>query len=182
MKIIKTNRYILRKLEMNDAEKVFEILSNENVITNLNMNIHNTIEDTYALFNEYFDGLSKNTKFPYAIIEKNTNEFLGVFLIKLDLYDEDCFEFTIYIDERYWGNGIYTEILPYMIQVVFNDIGTKNFRGFVMKKNKASAKVLERFGFTLEKVFNVPGIDEKILSYLITKEEFKKMMEAKKDE
>ena len=92
------------------------------------------------MLNEYYDGFRKNEKFPYEIIDKESNEFVGVFLIKLDLYDEDSFEFTIYIDEKFWNKGIYTEILPYMTEVAFNEIKTGNFRGFVMEKNIASRR------------------------------------------
>lgn len=172
MRLIETNRFLLRKVETSDCNEIFQILSNPNVITNLNMNIHNSIEDTKRLLNDYFIGLKENTKFPYAIIDKNTNQFLGVFLIKLDLFDEDCFEFTIYLNEKYWGNGIYTEVLPHMVKFAFEDIGTGNFRGFVMEKNTASKKVLEKTGFKLEKIFNVDGLSGKIFSFLITKKDF----------
>lgn len=95
MKNIETKRFFLRKVEIKDVEKIYKILSNEKVISTLNMEIHKNIDDTYRLLNSYFEELDKNTKFPYAIIDKETKEFIGVFLIKLDLYDEDCFEFTI---------------------------------------------------------------------------------------
>lgn len=176
MRKLETNRFILRKVELEDTQNIYGILSDEDVVLNLNMDIHKSIEDTYKLLNEYFEGLEKNTKFPYAIIDKITNEFIGVFLIKLDLYDEDCFEFTIYLDKRYWGKGIYTEVLPYMIKVAFEDIQTGNFRGFVMERNIASSKVIEKCGFKLEKIFEVPGLEENIISYLMTKEDYKKNM------
>lgn len=176
MRKLETDRFILRKVELEDAQNIYGILGDEDVILNLNMDIHKSIEDTYKLLNEYFEGLEKNTKFPYAIIDKITNEFIGVFLIKLDLYDEDCFEFTIYLDKRYWGKGIYTEVLPYMIKVTFEDIQTGNFRGFVMERNIASSKVLEKCGFKLEKIFEVPGLEGNIISYLMTKEDYKKNM------
>jgi len=172
MKNIETKRFILRKVEIQDAEKIYKILSNEKVIETLNMDIHKNMDDTYKLLNSYFEGFEENTKFPFAIINKENKEFLGVFLIKLDLYDEDCFEFTIYLEEKYWGIGTYKEILPCMIDFVFEHICTENFRGFVMEKNVASAKVLEKAGFTLEKIFEVPGINGKILSFLMTKEEY----------
>lgn len=172
MKKIETKRFILRKVKLEDAEKIYNILSNKNVISNLNMDIHKSIEDTYELINSYFEGLEQNAKFPFAIIDKESKEFVGVFLVKLDLYDEDCYEFTIYLDEKYWGKGIYKEVLPYMVEFVFKDIGTENFRGFVMEKNIISARVLEKYGFSLEKIFNVPGIDGKILSFLMTKKEY----------
>lgn len=174
MKTIETERFILRKVEIKDVEKIYNILNNEKVVATLNMHIHRDIDDTYKLLDSYFEGLDKNTKFPFSIIDKETKEFIGVFLIKLDLYDEDCFEFTIYLDEKYWGNGTYKEVLPYMIEFAFEDICTGNFRGFVMEKNVASAKVLEKVGFTLEKIFEVPSIEGKILSFLITREEYLK--------
>ena len=172
MKSIETKRFILLPVELTDAENIYRILSNEKVIENLNMDIHKTIEDTTNLINKYLDGLNKKTMFPYKIIDKVTGEFIGVYLNKIDLYDDDCFEFTIYLSEEYWGRGIYSEVLPYMINQAFEVIKTGNYRGFVMEKNIASRKVLEKSNMKLEKVFSVPGINEPIYSFLITKEEW----------
>lgn len=172
MKEIETNRCILRKVEKSDSEFIFKILSNSEIIKNLNMPIHESIEDTEKMLEKYFQEYEKGNYYPYAIIDKFTNSFVGVFLIKLDLYDEDCFEFTIYLNKEWWGKGIYTEVLPYMTTVAFEKIKTGNFRGFVKEKNDASSRVLEKCNFKLEKIFEVPGIKERIKSYLITKEEY----------
>lgn len=170
--IIETDRFILKLLEMENAEGVFNILKNPKVIENLNMDIHTSTDDTIKLIDEYYEGFKKLEKYPFEIIDKNTNVFLGVFLIKLDLFDEDCFEFTVYIDEKYWGMGIYSEVLPYMVKFSFENIKTGNFRGFVMDKNNTSKHVLEKCGFSLEKVFDVDGLDGKIYSYLIKKDDY----------
>ena len=172
MEKIETKRFELLKVEMADAEAIFDILSNENVITNLNTKIHKTIDDTKKMLEEYEKEYKENKKFPYKIIDKQTGEFIGVFLIKLDLYDEDYFEFTVYLNEKHWGKGVYTEVLPYMIDAAFNVAKTGNFRGFVMEKNIASRKVLEKSDMKLEKVFDVPGINEPIYSFLITRKEW----------
>ena len=172
MKIIETDRFILRKVEKDDNNYIFEILCDEEVIQNLNMDIHKNIEDTNKLIEDYLLENMKGNKYPIAIVDKKTKKFIGVFLIKIDLFDEDCFEFTVYIGKKYWGKGIYTEVLPYMVKFAFEKIKTGNFRGFVMEKNIASSKVLEKSGFNLEKIFEVPGLDGKIISYLITKEEY----------
>lgn len=174
MRKIETDRFILRKVEKEDEINIFNILKKQDVIENLNMEIHKSIEDTRKLLEEYQKGYEEGTKYPYAIIQKSTNRFLGVFLIKLDLYDEDCFEFTVYLNKEDWGKGIYTEVLPYMEEVAFNDIGTENLRGFVKEKNVASSKVLEKCGFKLEKIFEVPGLEGNILSWLKTKKEYEK--------
>lgn len=171
MREIETNRFILKKLEDKYINSVYNILSDKNVISNLNMNIHKNINDTKELFKEYEEGYLKKEKYPFEIIDKNNGNFIGVFLIKLDIYDEDSFEFTIYLNKKYWNMGIYSEVLPFMSKFAFLDIKTNNFRGFVMEKNIASRKVLEKCGFKLEKVFSVPGIEDKIYSFLKTCEE-----------
>ena len=103
-----TEKYHLRYIREEDYKDIFEIVKNENVIKNLNMTKHKNEEETKALIKEYLNGLKTKTKYPFAIIEKKSQNFLGVFLIKLDLYDEDSFEFTIYINEKYWYQDIYT--------------------------------------------------------------------------
>ncbi len=175
MKTIETQRFYLTTITMQDIDNVYNILCKENVIANLNMEIHKSIEDTKKLIENYLAELENKTKFPYKIIDKKSKEFIGVFLNKLDLYDEDCFEFTIYLDEKYWGKGIYTEVLPYMIDSAFEVAQTGNYRGFVKESNIASRKVLEKSNLKLEKIFNVPGIEEKIYSFLITREEWKNL-------
>lgn len=174
---IETKRFILRCISIKDLNKIYKILSDKDTTAYLNMNRHKCMDDTKKLLEEYLIGVKDGTKYPFAIINKDTKEFVGVFLIKLDLYDEDSFEFTVYINKKYWNQGIYTEILPYMIDYAFKEIKTGNFRGFVMEENQASARVLEKCNFKLEKVFEVPGIEGKIKSYLITKEDYFKSLE-----
>ena len=169
-----TNRCKFRLVKDTDEKDIFEILSDEDVITNLNMDIHKSILDTRQMLKDYKKEFINGNKLPLAIISKDTNEFIGVFLIKLDLYNEDAFECTVYLKKKFWNKGIYSEILPSMIKFAFEVIQTKNFRGYVMEKNKASARGLEKNGFKLEKIFNVPGIDEKIYSFLITLEMYEK--------
>lgn len=172
LKQLETKRFILRKVDMQDNIEIFEILSDEETTTYLNMEKHINIEMTNNMIKDYLNGLEEGTKYPFAIIDKETNNFIGVILVKLDLYDEDCFEFTIYINKKYWNKGIYTEVIKPIIKFSFKKIKIGNFRGFVMEGNESSCKVLERSGFTLEKIFNVPGIERKIKSYLITKNEY----------
>lgn len=173
---IETNRFYLRKTLREDSIDIFKLLSDQEIIKTLNMPIHKSIEDTNRLLEEYLEGIEKGIKYPYTIIDKNTGTFIGIFLIKLDLYNDDAYECTVYLAKEFWGKKVYTEILPYMIKVVFEGIKTKNFRGYVMEKNIASRKGLEKLGFTLEKIFNVPGIEDKIYSFLMTDKMYKEII------
>ena len=76
-----TDRCKFRLLNDNDINDVYEMLSDEDVITNLNMNIHTSIKDTKALLEDYKLQFVEGKKLPLAIINKADNKFIGVFLI-----------------------------------------------------------------------------------------------------
>lgn len=164
---MKTQRFNLRLVEKRDNQEIYNILTDENVIANLNLEMPKSILDVDNLIDDYLEGYQNNTKEAWAIIDKETNDFVGVFLLKLDLYNESSFESTVYLKNRWQNKGITTEIMPLMIKEVFDKFKVQNFRGYVMEKNKASARVLEKCGFTLEKIFKVPNIPGNILSYVI---------------
>ena len=172
MKEIYTDRFILRRVTEGDNESIFNILNDDETIKHLNMDKVKTISDVDGLIEDYLLQYAKGDKYPFAIVEKESDELIGVFLIKLDLFDPDCFEFTVYIKRKLWNQGIYSEVLPYMMDFAFNKIKTGNFRGFIMISNKASAQVLRKHGFVLEKTFAVDGLPEMIESYLMTKNDY----------
>lgn len=170
MDVIETERFWLRKVTLDDSKDIFGILSDSDTIRYLNLNSISNICDVEELVEEYLRENAEGNKYPFAIIEKKSSAFVGVFLIKLDLYDEDCFEFTVYIDKKFWNQGVYSEVLPQMVKFSFEKIGTGNFRGFVMQSNASSARVLLKNKFILEKTFEVEGLPDMIESYLMTKE------------
>lgn len=167
---IYTNRFILRQIKRSDNVSIFDILSDAMTTKHLNIKKIETISDVDSIIDDYLSQYLKGEKFPFAIISKETNNLVGVFLIKLDLFDPDCYEFTVYIKRELWNNGIYSEVLPYMEEFAFDKIGTGNFRGFIMISNRASAAVLKKNHFVLEKTFSVDGLPEMIESYLMTRE------------
>lgn len=165
---IVTKRLVLRELVLEDAEHVFYLLSNPEIVKTLNVTLNETIDQTKNLIQEYRSGIETNQKLPYAVIHKEGGEFMGVVILKKDLYNEEAYEYTMFLDPTYWGKGMATEIIKQLLEVAFKKVKTKNFRGYIMKSNIASGKALEKNGFQLEKIFRVPGIEEEIVSYLYT--------------
>lgn len=171
---IDTKRFVLRKVLSQDRDYIFEILKDEETVKYLNLPKINTLSDVDEIIFEYLRAYEEGKKFPFAIVEKKTNDFVGVFLLKVDLFDEDCYEFTVYINKKHWNRGIYSEVLPEMVKFAFECIGTGNVRGFIMINNKSSARVLKKNSFCLEKTFPVEGLPELIESYLMTREYYNK--------
>lgn len=177
---IKTQRCDLRALVPADAEALFEILSDAGTVKFLNLTQPKCVPDAEKIIEEYLEGYRAGTKFPFAIIERSRQKLIGVFLIKLDLFDEDCFEYTTYLHKDFQGKGFINEVFPSMLQFAFEQIGTGNVRGFIMQGNNASAKISLKNKMILEKVFDVPGIPHKIESYLMTREQYNLLAGTKK--
>lgn len=167
---LETARCTLRELVPADADALFEILRDEKTTEFLNLKRPENVSDAEKIIEEYSDGYRRGTKFPFAVVERSRRKLVGVFLIKEDLFDEDCFEYTTYFHRDFWGRGYLSEVFPPMLSFAFEKTGTGNVRGFVMQGNDASAKVCLKNKMILEKIFDVPGIPRKIESYLMTRE------------
>jgi len=170
---IETERLKFRLVEKTDVEEIFSLLHDERIVKYLNMERHLTIDDTNKLLDEYFDGLIDYSKIPYYVMDKTDNAFIGVLLLKVDLYNVSSYEMTIYLKKEYWGKGYAKEMISSIYSIIFDELGIKNLRGYIMENNIASSKVLENLGFELEKIFKVDGIDGLIKSYLLTVDDYK---------
>lgn len=169
---IDTKRLKFRLINENDLDEIFSLLNNERIVKFLNMNLHTTRDDTKRLIDEYLKGLEDYSKIPYCIIEKGSNRLVGIFLLKVDLYNPSSYEMTIYLKEEFWGKGYSTEMIPAVYPVIFDELNINNFRGYIMEDNIGSCRVLEKLNFKLEKIFEVAGISGNIKSYLLTKEDY----------
>ena len=88
---------------------------------------------------------------------------------KDDIYRKNA-EVGYWVAEPYWGQGIGTEALKQFVDYTFQNFKFHKLYAGIMSTNIASARVLERVGFTLEAVLkesiykNDHFIDEHIYS------------------
>ena len=62
-------------------------------------------------------------------------------------------EIGFWIGEAYWGNGLMTKAVNWMVDYCFQEKGLKRIFADVMEYNVPSQKVLQKCGFQLEGVF-----------------------------
>ena len=62
-------------------------------------------------------------------------------------------EIGFWIGEPYWGNGLMTKAVQWMVDYCFSELSLKRIFADVMEYNIASQKVLQKCGFELEGVF-----------------------------
>lgn len=148
--IFETERLIVRKLIKEDLLPLHEMQSNPKVMQYAtgevkDLDAHRIeLNDLIAKYS-----LPKNDFWIYAIERKLDGEFVGtVALVKDGGDDEIGYRFL----EKYWNNGYATEICKGLIKYA-KTIGMEKLIGYVVDKNIASAKILERFQFKVVKRF-----------------------------
>lgn len=148
--IFETHRLWVRKLKESDIEAFHEMQSNLKVMQYATGEVKTKeahVKELVNLIAKY--KLPENDFWIYAIERKSDQSFVGtVALIKDGNDDEIGYRFL----EKYWGKGYGGEICEGLI-VYSKSIGLPKLIGYVVDKNIASAKILERLNFKITKRF-----------------------------
>jgi RimJ/RimL family protein N-acetyltransferase len=74
----------------------------------------------------------------------------GIGLKRLPEQHPQSLEVGYWVGEPYWGRGIASEALARVTEYAFNKLGAERVQAQVFAYNLASARVLEKNGYTLE--------------------------------
>ena len=163
-KSIETERLLLRELELSDAEGMFELDSNPNVHLFLGnkpvKHIDESIHQIKNIQQQYIDfGIGR-----WAVILKETNEFLGWFGIKFITNEinnhKNFYEIGYRFIERHWGKGYATEAGKAFVDYAFNEMKVEALYAYADAGNKDSRKILEKLGLQYINSFEYEGESE----------------------
>ena len=82
----------------------------------------------------------------YVIIEKETNSFIGTFLMRVMVEPGDV-EIGYAIKKQDWGKGLATEVVNQGIEYIFQSTSYNTIFAFTEISNINSRKVLDKCGF-----------------------------------
>lgn len=148
MKIIETDNYLLRPININDAPSMFEYYSQENVVKYLPINAHKSISETRRFIRLTFIEKYKNGKVSHwAIIDKNNKKLIGnIGLNDVAMTDKEA-EIGICINPLYWGNDIATELTKNSLRYGFEYLKLEKLIAITYEQNMRTRKSLEGLGF-----------------------------------
>ena len=178
MKIfIETERLVLREILPTDENGLFELDSNPNVHTYLGNNPVDNIEQIREVIamirKQYIDnGIGR-----WAIIDKNTNDFIGwtglKFVTETTNNQINFYDLGYRLIEKYWGKGIATETTKATLKYAFEKLNLTEVYGMCDVGNMASKNVLEKTGLKFIETFDLDGIAHNW--FKITNDEWTKM-------
>ncbi len=153
--IIETNRLYLREMNTRDAEFLFTLNADAEVMQYTGNTAFNCIEEASAFLASY-DHYTKYGFGRWAVILKSDGSFLGWCGIK---YDAELKEHDLgyRFFKKYWNNGYATEAAGACLKHGFQKLGLTEITGRAMVKNAASVAVLKKLGFTFKNFFLFSG-------------------------
>ena len=159
MKILETDRLILRELTPNDAEFIFELLNEPSFIQNIGDRHIRTLDDAGAyIVNGPVASYAKNGFGLYLVVLRETGESIGMCgLIRRDGLEDVDIGYALV--PRFWSRGYAVEAARATKAYAKEVIGLKRIVAIVDPANEGSIRVLEKIGLRYEKMVRLSADD-----------------------
>ncbi len=154
---IETERTILRRLTVDDAEEIYALNLDHDVLKYTGDQPFCNIPASKDFLTKY-DQYEKYGVGRLAVIEKATSKFIGWCGLKYNP-DKDEYDIGFRFFRDYWDKGFATETAKRCLDFGFNELGIARIVGRAMKENNASIKVLEKIEMTFKETFDFDGHD-----------------------
>lgn len=142
--IIQTPRLIIREFLPEELEMYLNHFTDEKVCLYLPKR---TTEERITIFNNALNKytITKATGI-WGMFDKTTGDFIGSCLLRPFNDDPGLIELGYSLEQKYWGQGIGTEMGTAMIAHSFNDAATTAVVAVTILENTGSQRVLEKAG------------------------------------
>jgi len=155
-----TQRLLLRPLEKTDAERMFLLDSNPDVMQYVGQTTHTKPEESLMVIEMILSQYEKNRIGRYAVIEKKSGLLIGWSGLKFIDYEINGFQNFYEIGYRFlpefWGKGYATESGKGFVDKAFNESNIKELFAYAHSENTDSHHVLKKLGFLQNGEFEEP--------------------------
>jgi [ribosomal protein S5]-alanine N-acetyltransferase len=173
---LETKNYLLRGISLEDSHSLLLIMGDSETMKFITPHPIQTIEEMQAKIKESLIQFQKKKEIPWVIIQKESNEGIGMFRFhKLHMWHKKA-ELGAVIHKDHQQNGVMTEILGEILPFGFNVIGLNRIVGDIFEGNEGSRRLLEKYGFRKEGILRQTDFDGELFHntvvYSMLKEEF----------
>lgn len=147
---LRTERLVLKKMEVSDSSSLFKIWSDSEVTRF--MNIYSLTDESQAIeIIEMLDGLYQEDKaIRYSIIQSESNQIIGSCGYNSLDFENLKAEIGYDLGKEYWGNGFASEAIPALLDYAFNTLNLNRIEAKVEPENSNSIRLLEKLHFQFE--------------------------------
>ena len=140
---IETDRLILRPLKIDDAQAVYQWVSDERVAKYMVYNTYTSLEDAV----EWLTVLQEpDEEYHFGFVRKEDGLVIGSGSIGPESERKDFWAFGYNLRYDCWGKGYATEATKAMMKFANEQFGVVKFSSSHAEPNKASGRVMEKCG------------------------------------
>jgi len=166
MKILETDRLILRHLVPEDLDRLFALYRDPDIRRYFPDGTL-TYEETKEELEWFLNGHPKHPELGlWATIHKGTDQLIGrCGLLPWTIEGQYEVEVAYMIAKEYWGQGLGSEAAAAILQYGFGKLGLSRLICMIDPANRASRRVAEKIGMSLEK--ELDGFEGDNIPFLI---------------
>jgi len=160
---IETERLLLRELLPTDDAGMFELDSNPEVHIYLGNNPVKSIEESREAIANIRQQYLENGIGRWAVILKETGEFIGWSGLKLEKNvngHETFYDLGYRFIQKHWGKGYAFETAKAFVDLGFNEMKLPIINAYADFDNLNSRKILEKVGMKFVNSFELDGTEE----------------------
>ena len=146
-----TERLMLRKLTQKDIDNIFLLDSNPEVMKYVGVPPVTNKQESAKMIENIINQYEKNGTGRLAVIEKESNQFIGWSGIKLLTEEVNGFKNVYELGYRFlpefWGKGYATESAIASLDLGFNQLNADKIYAYADVGNESSSRILTKLGF-----------------------------------
>lgn len=148
MKILETDRLMLRPIKEEDASDIFEYGKEQSVGPAAGWKPHESIEETRAIMKAVF--IDKDNIF--GMVLKSSGKMIGSIGLMPDPHrnNPEVMMLGYAMSEHYWGKGLMTEAAKAVIEYGFRELPISMISCTCYSINPRSRRVIQKCGFEYE--------------------------------
>ena len=152
MKILETNRLLLRHLEPGDLDSLFDLYCDPEIRRYI-PDAPQTLAEVEEQLDWFLHGHPRHPELGlWATIYKPTNQFIGrCGLLPWTIDGQAEVEVAYTIAQSHWGRGLGTEAAQAILDYGFYTLGFTRLVCLIDEENGASIRVAEKIGMAFEK-------------------------------
>jgi ribosomal-protein-alanine N-acetyltransferase len=147
--ILHTERTMLRPLQADDAEQLFAIFSDPEVMRYWSSTPHADIDRTRAMLAEIEAGFEDRSALQWGIERDADGRLLGTVTLMPDPFQPRS-QLGYILGREHWGRGYANEAQRRVIAFAFDELELHRLEADTHPDNAASLRSLERLGFRRE--------------------------------
>ena len=148
---LETERLILRRFTLDDAEFMFNNWANDTEVTKyLTWPAHSDVSVSKSIINSWLELYQKPEHYSWAIVLKETGEPIGSIGAVEQREDTSMVHIGYCIGQKWWNKGYTSEALAELIRFFFDEAGVSRIESRHDPRNPNSGRVMTKCGLKYE--------------------------------